>query len=410
MLKWIIGFSLRNSTLVLIVGACVIAAAAWVVPQMSVDVFPELNAPTVVIMTEAGGFAADEVEQYVTFPIESVVNGLPGVRRVRSGSATSLSIVWVEFEWGQNIYVARQLVAERLATIEDTLPPEVHSELAPMTSIAGEIMLISLMSDGRTSDLDLRAFAEFELTNRLKSVRGIAQVTAIGGELPEYQVNVRQDQLLLWGLSMQDVIEAAGEAHSSASAGYLPNSQGLELSIRQRAQVRSVDDIKQTVLKYHDGVPITIGQVAEVVLAGAPKRGTAAEAGVRSVVLTIQKAPGENTLALTKAVDEALDEIEPLLPAGVTLNRHVFRQSDFIRRSLENVMSVLRDAAFFVAIVLIALTVRRSRRGRPVGVTKSPTGMRRKRLRLGLDTRFPMRFSRRAATPSSASLMPWPRQ
>ena len=223
MLKALIGFSLRHASLVILTAVLVSGYAAWRLPVMSVDVFPELNAPTVVIMAEAGGLAADEVEQYVTFPIETAVNGMTGVRRVRSASAIGLSIVWVDLAWGANLYDARQLVAQRMASVRGSLPPDVEPFITPITSIAGEIMLISLSSPtGEASALDLRSYAEFDLRNRILAIPGVAQVVAIGGELPEYQVNVDQDRLRLWGLTISDVIQAAGGAHSTDSAGYLP--------------------------------------------------------------------------------------------------------------------------------------------------------------------------------------------
>ena len=354
MLRSLIRFSLDNSVLVLILAALTVGLAAYEVPRMAVDVFPELNAPTVTIMTESPGYAADEVEQYVTFPVESAVNGLPGVRRVRSASAIALSIVWVEFGWGVDIYRARYLVSERLSLAEERLPPGVHAEITPVTGVTGEIMLISLSSpNGAVGDLDLRAYGEFELRNRLLSVPGVSQVVATGGELPEYQVNVDQDRLRLYGLTLQDVVEATGKAHSTAGAGYLVNVDGLEIPLRQTGRVRGVGDIRSTIIRYTEGVPITIGQVADVTMAGALKRGTAAEAGQPAVVLSIQKAPGTNTLVLTKAIDEALDAAEPGMPDGIALNRHIFRQSDFIHLSVQNVMAVARDAAIIVAVVLI---------------------------------------------------------
>lgn len=354
MLKHLIAFSLKQSTLILLIAGALLAYALFRLPRMPVDVFPELNAPTVTILTEAGGLAADEVEQYVTFPIEAAVNGLPGVRRVRSASAISLSLVWVEFDWGTNIYRARQLAAERLAGVRDSLPRNAHAEITPITSITGEIMLLAVSSpDGSVSDLDLRAYAEFDLRNKLLAVPGVAQVSAIGGELPEYQVNVNQDRLALYGLTIHDVAQAARAAHSAASAGYLADVDRQELPIRQAARVRSVDDIAATIVAMHDGSPITLSDVAEVVLGPAPKRGTAANQGRPAVVLTIQKSPGTNTLLLTRAIDRALDQIETGLPQGIAINRDVFRQSHFIQRSVTNVMHVLRDATIIVAVILI---------------------------------------------------------
>jgi CzcA family heavy metal efflux pump len=354
MLRRLIAFSLQNALLVLFAAAVVLAVGAYEMRRMPVDVFPELNAPTVVILTEAGGLSADEVEQYVTFPIESGLNGLSGVRRVRSGSAISLSIVYVEFDWGTDIYRARQQVGERLAAAEGRLPKSVHVEIAPVTGITGEIMLLSLAATKpTTTDTELRAYAEYDLTNRLQAVPGVAMVVAVGGELPEYQVNVRQEDLRLYGLAADDVVAAARKAHSADSAGYLSNVQGLEIPVRQAARVRSVDDIKATVVKFHQGKPVTIGQVAEVVMAGAPKRGTAAEGGRAAVVLSVQKSPGMNTLQLTADIDKVLDAAEAGLPDGMKLNRFVMRQANFINVSLQNVLHVLRDAAILVTVVVI---------------------------------------------------------
>jgi HME family heavy-metal exporter len=245
-------------------------------------------------------------------------------------------------------------VNERLATARENLPENAHTEIAPVSSVTGEIMLVSLSSpNGKASPLELRSFAEFELRNRLLAVPGITQVVAIGGEMPEYQVNIEQGKLRLYGLTIQDVTEAAGKSHSVASAGYLANVEGMELPLRQTGRVRSVDDIKQTLVRYHNGAAVTIDDIADVVLAGAPKRGTGSEAGLPAVIVSIQKSPGANTLTLTKDIDKALDQIEPALPPGVKLNRHVVRQSDFISLSVRNVIEVSRDAAIFVAIVLV---------------------------------------------------------
>lgn len=354
MLKHLIALSLRSPGLVLATALLILGATVWRIPSMTVDVFPELDAPTVVVMTEAGGLAADEVEQFVTMPLESAVNGSPGVRRVRSASALGLSFVWVEFNWGEDIFRARQLVSERIATARENLPPHARPELAPVSSITGEIMLVSLASpDGEVSPLDLRALAEFDIRNRLLAVPGISQVVAIGGELPEYQVNLRQDRLLLYGLTATEVADATREAHSTASAGYLPNVEGRELPIRQSGRIRSASDIANTVVKYHHGSPLTIGQIADVAIAGAPKRGSAGEGGRDAVVISIQKAPGTNTLRLTGELDKALDEVERMLPPGAELNRHIMRQADFISLSVRNVIHVSRDAAVLVAIVLV---------------------------------------------------------
>ncbi|MFO1030900.1 MAG: efflux RND transporter permease subunit [Planctomycetota bacterium] len=354
MFRSLIAWSLQKPFVVLLLAVALTAFAGNQLTRMPVDVFPELNAPTVVVLSEAPGFAADEVEQYVSFRLESAVNGLPGVRRVRSASAIGLSLVWVEFEWGEDILRARTLVAEKLAAARSELPPNVHADITPITSITGEILLLSLSSpDGARSPMEVRAYAEFELRNLLLSVPGVAQVVAIGGELPEYQVHVRQEQLRLHGLTMQDVVEAARSAHSTAGAGYLTDVDGLELPVRQTGRVRSAADIAGTLIRHRDGHAVTIGQVAEVGLGPAPKRGTASEGGRPAVVLSVQKSPGTNTLALTAAVDRKLDQVEKAMPSGLRLNRHVMRQADFINRSVDNLIGVLRDAAIFVAIVLV---------------------------------------------------------
>ncbi|MGE0191244.1 MAG: efflux RND transporter permease subunit [Planctomycetota bacterium] len=358
MLQKLIRFSLDNSALVLVAAALVLGLSIYQVENAPVDVFPELNAPTVVVLTEAAGFAADEVEQFVTFPIESAVNGLPGVRRVRSSSAIGLSIVWVEFDWGADIYTARYLVSERLTIADESLPDGVTPQITPVTSITGEIMLISLGAEvdaegrPRIDPMRLRSYAEFDLRNHLLAVPGVSQVVALGGELPEYQVNVDQTRLRLHGLAIQDVIEAARKAHSTAGAGYLPDVSGLEIPLRQTGRVRGVADIQGTPIRYVDGAPVTIGQVADVTLGGAPQRGTASQEGRPAVVLSVQKAPGTNTLALTQQIDDKLDQVESGLPEGMVLDRHVMRQSDFIRRSLKQVTHVGRDAALIVAVIL----------------------------------------------------------
>jgi HME family heavy-metal exporter len=352
-LKGLIQFAIDHAALVLVLACVLLGLAAYRLPRTPVDVFPELNAPTVVVMTEAPGLAADEVEQYVTFPIEAAVNGIPGVRRVRTSSAIGLSIAYVEFAWGEDVYRARQLVAERLDTVRTELPPDAHAEMTPITSITGEIMLLAVSApDGELSPLELRGYAEFDLRNKLLAIPGVAQVSVIGGELPEYQVLVEQERLRLYGMTVSDVVAAAEAAHSTLSAGYLPDVDGLELPIRQSGRVRSVDDVAGTVIRYVGGAPVTIGQVAEVRLGPAPKRGTGADGGRPAVVLTVQKAPGTNTLRITDQVDALLDGLAASLPPGLVINRAIFRQADFIDHAVGNVVHALRDAAIIVAVIL----------------------------------------------------------
>ncbi|MEZ6037501.1 MAG: efflux RND transporter permease subunit [Planctomycetota bacterium] len=354
MFRSLIAFSLQRPFVVAVLALLVVGTGAWLAPRMPVDVFPELNAPTVVILTESPGLAADEVEQYVTLPLETSVRGLPAVRRVRSASAIGLSLLWVEFDWGEDIYRARTLVAEKLAAARELLPADADAQITPITSITGEIMLLSVSSpDQSRTPMELRTYAEFELRNQLMAVPGIAQVVAIGGELAEYQVLVRQQDLQTYDLSLEDVVTAARTAHTTAGAGYLTDVSGLELPVRQSGHVTSVQDIRDTVIRRDGAHPVTIGHVAEVQLGATPPRGTATEAAQRAVVLSVQKSPGTNTLQLTAAIDAQLEQLRSTLPSGVVLNPHVVRQSDFIERSLDNLLAVLRDAAIFVAIILV---------------------------------------------------------
>ena len=354
MLTRLIKFSLDHAALVLLMAAVLLVTVMAQLKSTPVDVFPELNAPTVVIMTEAPGLAADEVEQYVTFPIETSVNGMPGVRRVRTTSAIGLSVAYVEFDWGTDIMTARQLVSERLDSAREDLPQDAHAEMTPITSITGEIMLLSVSSPDQTkTDLEIRAFAEYELRNKLLGIPGVAQVSVIGGELPEYQVLAQQDKLRLYDLTIEDVAQAAAASHSTLSAGYIPDIDSLEMPVRQSGRVRSVKDVAGTIIKYQDQFPVTIDQVAEVKMGAAPKRGTGADGGKPAVVMTVQKAPGTNTLAITERIDQMLDDLEPSLPEGLHVNRQIFRQADFIRLSVENVIHALRDAAIIVSVILI---------------------------------------------------------
>ncbi|MBX3460602.1 MAG: efflux RND transporter permease subunit [Planctomycetes bacterium] len=371
MFKALIGLSLRRSSLVLVLAGLLIVAAGVYIPRIPVDVFPELNAPTVTVLVEARGYSADEVEQYVCVPIESAVNGVPGVRRVRSSSSMSLGIVWVEFDFGQDLLVARQLVSERLDAAREGLPATVHAEIAPIAGILGEIMLLSVSApDDSVTPLQMRAWAEFELRNRLLSVSGVAEVVVVGGELPEYQVHVNQDKLALYGLTIHDVVEASRGAHTTAGAGYLPEVQGLELPLRQDARVRDVEDIRATLIRWHNGAPVTIGDVCDVQFGPAPARGTGADAGKPAVMVTVTKSPGFNTLEITRGIDASLDQLYDKDDSGalldtvtvpladgqtgrIKLNRHVMRQSDFIGLAVNNVLTVLRDAAILVAILLV---------------------------------------------------------
>lgn len=354
MLNKLIQFSLEKRGLVLIATVLLLVASAYETPRMPLEVFPELNAPTITVMTEAPGYAPEEVERAVTFPIETALNGIPGLRRLRSSSALGLSIVWAEFEFGADIYRNRQLVAERLDRIREELPENIHPpEMTPVTSIAGEIMLVGLVSPtGAVSPLELRRLAEFDLRPRLLAVEGVAQVTALGGALPEFQVNVRPDALSQYGLTLADVEESARAAHAPRGAGYLPNVAGRELPLRPNTRATETSDLSTTIIGEWNGTPVTLAQVAEVEVAGAPPRGTGSANGEPAVILTVQRNPNANTLDLTERIDATLDGFEETLPAGVELEREIFRQSSFILTAITNVLHALRDAGIFVLLIL----------------------------------------------------------
>jgi CzcA family heavy metal efflux pump len=355
MLNSLIYWSLTKRWLVLFCSFLLLAVSIYFLPKVPLEVFPELNAPTVTIMTEAPGFAAEEVETSVSFQIETALNGLPGLRSLRSSSTIGLSIIWAEFDFGADIYRNRQLIAEKLAQVKESLPENIHApEMTPVTSIAGEIMLLGLRTtNSDISSLELRRIAEFELRPRLLAVSGVAQITVLGGELPEYQVQVHPDKLLLYGLTLKDIEEAARASHAPSGGGYLENVKGRELVIRPLTQAKSTEDIAKTVVGNWRGAPITLSQIAEIRLQGAPRRGTGSANGEQAVILTVQKNPGINTLKLTEHIDSVLDELQKSLKQGVEVKRDIFRQSDFIHVAIENVLNALRDGIIFVVLILI---------------------------------------------------------
>ncbi|MDD4101417.1 MAG: efflux RND transporter permease subunit [Kiritimatiellae bacterium] len=361
MLKRIVDFCLKNPWLTLALTLAALAAAALVTRKLPVDVFPELKVPRVVVQTEAGGLTAEEVEQFITIPLESAMNGIPGVKVVRSSSGGGLSFVWVDFEWGTDLFRARWSVAERLPAVRQFLPEGVEPEITPLVSVTGEIMLLALTSpDGSSSPLELRQLAEFELRNLLMSVPGIGQITVIGGQLPEFQINVAQERLAAYGVTLDEVIAAARGAGTMAGAGYLPHVQGREIPLRQSARIENIDELRRVVVPGQAGA-LRLGQIAEVELGAAPRRGSAGFGDRDAVVLSVQKMPGGNTLGLTRRIDAALDGFEAAsLPAGVSLHREAYRQADFINISIGNGRRIVRDAAVIVVLVL-GLTLLRVR-------------------------------------------------
>ncbi len=355
MLSRVIHWSIEHCYVVIFLAVLLMIGSVYQLKNMPVEVFPELNAPTVVIMTEAPGYASEEIEKAVSFQIESALNGIPGLRRLRSSSTIGLSIVWAEFDFGADIYRNRQLISERLAQIKSNLPTNIHTpELAPVASISGEILLLGLVSpDGTVTPFDLRKTAEFDLRPRLLAVPGVAQVTAIGGELPEYQILIDPAKLSQYKLSYDDVVKAAADAHSIVGGGYLANYQGREVSVRPLTQVRNVDDLKLTLIVNLNGSPILLRDVAEITIGATPKRGTGSANGKPAVILTVQRNPSLNTLNVTENVDAVLDAFEKSLPPGIEVKRNIFRQADFISVAINNVGSTLKEGAFFVIVILI---------------------------------------------------------
>jgi len=352
MIERIIHWSLQNRLIVIIFSGLLLFGGTWVATQMAVDVFPDLTAPTVTIITEAHGMAPDEVETLVTFPIESSMNGASHVRRVRSATAAGISVVWVEFEWGTDIYAARQIANEKLQLVTGSLPPEISSPiLAPISSIMGEILFIAITSD-KHSPMELRTVADWTLRRRLLAVPGVAQVTPIGGDEKQYQVRIDPVRLGAHRLTTHEITEALKSSNRNASAGFLA-SGGQEYLIRGIGRIREVSDIEDTVITVRNGQPIYIKNVADVQIGAAVKRGEGSFNAKPAVVIGIQKQPSTNTLQLTKALDKVMDEIQASMPEGMKIHRHVFRQADFIEVAIENVVHALRDGTIFVIIILI---------------------------------------------------------
>jgi len=351
MLNGLIRWSLHHRSVVLFLAATLLVWGGFSIREMPLDVLPDLTAPTVTVLVEAPGMVPPEMEALVTFPIESAINGAPGVRRVRSATAVGVAIIWVEFDWGQDIYRARQTVNEKLSLVSASLPPGVEPPfLAPISSIMGEILFITLESD-RHSPMELRTVAETVLRRRILAVPGVAQVVPTGGEQKQYQVLVSPQLLREYGLSLGEVETALRQGSQNSSAGFRV-SGGQEYLIQGVGRAASEADIAAIVVKSRAGRPIFIRDVAEVRIGPALKRGEGSHNGSPAVVLGIQKQPGANTLELTRALDATLDEIQAGLPAGMKIDKQVFRQADFIERSLENLTRALRDGAILVVIVV----------------------------------------------------------
>ena len=323
--------------------------------NLAVDVFPDISVPRVTIHTEAGGLTAEEVEQLVTIPIESVVNGIPGVSTIRSSSSGGLSFVWIDFDWDIDVARARFDVFERLARVKETLPDEAHAEISPIVSVTGEIMLVALTGkDGGASALEIREIAEYDLRTRLLGIPGIGEVAVIGGRLPEYRVAADPRRITEAGLSLSDIIEAARDTRTFLSGGYLANVAGEEVPLRQIARADTLDALKLSPIPLANGGSLRLGDVAEVSVAGEPRRGSASFNGREAVVLSVQKAPGGNTPALTKALEESLAEFaETVKSKGIEVHSNAYRQADFIEASIKGGGEVVRDAVIIVIAVLL---------------------------------------------------------
>lgn len=353
MLNKIISFSLRNRLAVLLGAALLVIAGLYTARTMEVDVFPDLNAPTVVVMTEAKGMAPEEVERLITFPLETSVNGAAGVRRVRSSSTTGFSIVWVEFDWGMEIYRARQTVAEKIALVKEQLPAEAGTPtIGPQSSILGELMFVALTADS-TSLRDLRTLADWQIRPRLLATGGVAQVSVIGGELKEYQILLSPEKMKHYGVGLNDAVAAVEGMNTNASGGVL-YEYGNEYIIRGMLATRDTAALSAALVKTAGGAAVTLGDIAAVKIGNrTPKTGVASLRGKPCVMMTVTKQPETSTLDLSEKIDAALAELKTTLPPDVSVSTDVYRQERFINSAIDNVKNALFEGGIFVVIVLL---------------------------------------------------------
>ncbi|MEG2164420.1 MAG: efflux RND transporter permease subunit, partial [Bacteroidales bacterium] len=352
MLNKIIKFSLDNRLTIVVGALLLLAGGIYTAKNMEVDVFPDLNAPTVVVMTEANGLAPEEVERLVTFPVETAVNGATGVRRVRSSSTTGFSIVWVEFDWETDIYRARQIVSEKLSTISGTLPVTAGKPtLGPQSSILGEVMIIALTSDSIPLQ-DLRTTADYMIRPRLLSIGGVSQVSVIGGDIKEYQILLNPGKMKYFGITLDDVTENVRSVNDNAAGGILYQF-GNEYIIRGEMATLSPDDIAKTVVKSEGERHIHLSDIAEVKIGNkSPKIGAASSRGKNAVLITVTKQPEAGTIELTEKIDKTLTSITTQLPEGMKVSTDIFRQSRFIDSSISNIQKSLFEGGIFVAVIL----------------------------------------------------------
>ncbi|QEG35872.1 efflux RND transporter permease subunit [Bythopirellula goksoeyrii] len=361
MLNGIIRFALLNRLLVIAAALFLLGYGGWQALQLPIDVFPNLNRPRVVVMTEASGMAPEEVETLITFPIETVLNGATGVQAVRTSSGIGLSVVYVEFDWGTDIYNDRQIVAERLAIATDTLPPGAKPQLMPISSIMGQIMMIGMTAEGDTTPIQLRTLADWVVRQRLLTIPGVSQVIVMGGDRKQFQVLVDPDMLLRFGVSLHEVKTALQQSNQNTAGGYLDEQGPNEYLVRSLGRVKTVEEIGDVVVKQRERQSVTLSQVARIVEGAQVKRGDSSAyarneqgemTGGTAVVLTILKQPQGDTREVTNRVTAALEEMQASLPADVRILPELYQQKEFIDLAIENVVEALRDGAILVVIIL----------------------------------------------------------
>ncbi len=352
MLNKVIEYALRHRAATLALAVAVCGYGAWLFPKLPIDVFPNLNRPTVTVLTEAHGLAPEEVETLVTLPIESVLNGTPGVLRLRSSSGIGISIIYVEFDWDTEIFQNRQLIAERLQLLEGKLPKGMQPVMGPVTSIMGEIQFVGLTSlSDEVSPMDLRTLADWTVRPRLMTIPGISQVVVMGGEVKQYQILISSENLQRKGVSLEDLKLALTEISENTTGGFL-NSENKEFLIRPLGRVANIEDIENSLVGMHFGRPVLVKDVAEVRVGAKTKRGEGSINAQHAVIMTIQKQPSASTTLLTQAIDQELAELAKTLPEGVRLETNLFKQSHFIEAAIANVEIALRDGVIMVAIIL----------------------------------------------------------
>ncbi|MDP3312647.1 efflux RND transporter permease subunit [Lutibacter sp.] len=351
MLNKILSISLQNRLFILLIAVALSVLGIYYARTMNVDVFPDLTAPTVTILTEAHGMESEEVEKLVTYQLETALNGSPNVRRIRSSSAAGISIVWVEFDWGTDIYRARQIVNERIPMVRENLPDGITAPtMAPISSIMGEIMLLGVTSDS-LSAMELRTLSDWTIRPRIKAIGGIANVVVIGGDYKQYQVLANPEKMKHYNVSLQELVKHVKEANINVPGGII-NQYGNEYIIKGSGRAYALEDLQEAVLKQVNGQTIKIKDVATVQIGAADKIGDGSLNGTPAIILTISKQPDVNTLELTQRLDEAIADLQKTLPQGVNIKNHIFRQSDFIEASISNLNQTLLEGAFFVLVVL----------------------------------------------------------